>query len=123
MKQFFSNKFFENYDSENIFGKRIIWYLLLRIIKPKIIIESGVFHGLGSGLLAYGIYKNKEDDFHYSAELIGINIKLKPFLLNQSTIIENEISLHEIDSLEFLKKFKKKDKIMYISDASHDPIF
>ena len=31
--------------------------------------------------------------------------------------------MHEIDSLEFLKKFKKKDKIMYISNASHDPIF
>lgn len=57
IKKFFSKKYFEDYKDPNILGRRAIWYLLVRIIKPSIIIESGVFKGIGAALLGYAIYK------------------------------------------------------------------
>ncbi len=118
-KRFFSNEYFEDYANKNIFGRRIVWYLLVRAIKPEIVIESGVDKGLGSALLIYALYKNSLDS--NDNEYIGIDIiKNKKNYFNINNNKYDKFSFHETDTLKFLKSFKIKKKILYISDAEHN---
>ena len=123
IKNFFSKKYFDDYKNPNILGRRIIWYLLIRIIKPSIVIESGVFQGIGAALLCYAIYKNKKDSNKIQMKYIGLDIKLKVDYLNINAHDNIEAIFHQIDSLEFLKNFNDKGKIIYISDAKHETEF
>ena len=43
-------------------GKRIGWYALVRILKPVVVIESGIDKGLGSCVIAAALLRNKADD-------------------------------------------------------------
>ena len=61
LKDFFTNEFFSSNGRKNIFGRRLIWYLLARTMKPNLIIESGIDKGLGSSLLCYAQFKNGEE--------------------------------------------------------------
>ena len=48
-------------DRQMYFGRRAGWYALVRIVKPQVIIETGVDKGLGSCVLAAALRKNKEE--------------------------------------------------------------
>ena len=120
LKNFFSERFYNDFKSKNIFGRRYIWYLLVRIIKPKIVIESGIFQGLGSALLSFALYMNNKDDKELKSKFIGLDIKLNTPYLNKNAFKQVNIFLNEVDSLIFLKNFNEKNKIIYISDAKHE---
>jgi hypothetical protein len=45
------------------FGRRLGWYLLARILKPKVIVETGVDKGLGSVLLCSALARNLREGF------------------------------------------------------------
>ena len=51
-------------DIKIAYGRRIGWYALVRILKPKTIIETGVSHGVGSCVLASALLRNKEEGFN-----------------------------------------------------------
>jgi hypothetical protein len=40
------------------YGKRIIWYCIIRIEKPEICVETGVHDGLGSAVILQALYRN-----------------------------------------------------------------
>ena len=68
IKYYLSNKIkssdFKNFaDSQILFSRRIGWYIIARILKPKIIVETGVDKGLGSVILAEALIKNKSEGF------------------------------------------------------------
>ena len=50
-------------DSKIMFSRRIGWYIIARILKPKIIVETGLDKGLGSVILAEALIKNKSEGF------------------------------------------------------------
>jgi hypothetical protein len=50
-------------DREIYFGRRLGWYAFARIIKPGIIIETGIDKGLGSILLCAALLRNNEEGF------------------------------------------------------------
>ena len=43
------------------FGKRLAWYALARIVKPELVVETGVHDGLGSLLLLRALARNREE--------------------------------------------------------------
>ena len=57
-----SNHRFEA-DSEARYGRRIGWYAIVRILKPRVIIESGTDKGLGSCVLAAALLGNEQEGF------------------------------------------------------------
>ncbi len=118
-KLFLSNEYYKDFKLKNIFGRRLVWYLLVRVIKPKIVIESGVANNLGSALLIYALYKNQCEGDN-SNQYIGLDI-LKPTktYFNFSKKFSRYKFL-QCDSLEFLKGLSEKGKTMYISDAKHE---
>lgn len=54
-----SQKPFRYYsDARCEFGRRIGWYAMARLMKPKVIVETGVDKGLGSALLCSALLRN-----------------------------------------------------------------
>lgn len=51
-------------DSTVGFGRRLGWYALVRILKPKVVVETGVSDGIGSLVIATALIENaKEGSF------------------------------------------------------------
>ena len=57
-----SNRRFET-DPEARYGRRIGWYAIVRILKPEVVIESGIDKGLGSCVLAAALLRNQKEGF------------------------------------------------------------
>jgi hypothetical protein len=49
------------YDPVARFGRRIGWYALVRIMKPKVVIETGVEKGIGAMVLCAALLRNSEE--------------------------------------------------------------
>ncbi|MEI1305755.1 class I SAM-dependent methyltransferase [Rhizobium aouanii] len=45
-------------DIEIAYGRRLGWYAIARVKKPKVLIETGVDHGVGSCVLASALLRN-----------------------------------------------------------------
>jgi len=119
-RNFFSKEYYENYPNKNIFGRRLLWYLLVRSLKPELVIESGIDKGMGSCLLIYAQYKNSLEE-NKDFEFIGTDIKKKDnFCFNLKNKKYEKYKFIFEDTLNFLSKFNGKKKIIYISDAEHN---
>ncbi len=119
LKLFFTDHFFKEVEDPKKFGRRILWYILARLIKPEVIIESGVFKGLGTGLLIFALHKNSIENTTTKPEFIGLDIKLKNLFYNENSQSNVNVKLVENDSIKFLENYNDKKKILYISDADH----
>jgi len=49
------------YDPVARFGRRVGWYALVRALKPKVVVETGVEKGLGAVVLCADLLRNKEE--------------------------------------------------------------
>jgi hypothetical protein len=43
------------------FGGRLVWYALVRALKPEVVVETGIHKGLGSALLLRALTRNVEE--------------------------------------------------------------
>jgi hypothetical protein len=125
-KNFFTKQFYEYYDKYKfgykIFGRRLLWYGLIRILKPSDVIESGIDKGLGSALISYAQHINSEEQ-HNKYNYIGIDLKIKSnIFFNELNNYYKNYNIYYQDSHEFIKKIQSQhfSKIIYISDAKHD---
>lgn len=48
-------------DDEIYYGRRLGWYLLVRLLKPRLVVETGVDKGLGACVLAAALLRNREE--------------------------------------------------------------
>jgi hypothetical protein len=46
-----------------VFGRRIGWYAVVRLLKPKLVVETGVDRGLGSVILCRALMRNEQEGF------------------------------------------------------------
>jgi hypothetical protein len=53
-------------------GRRLGWYVAARVLKPALIVETGIHAGLGSRLLLLALRRNREDGA--PGELVSIDI-------------------------------------------------
>jgi Methyltransferase domain len=101
------------------FGKRMGWYALVRILKPKVIIETGVDKGLGSVVLCAALARNAADGapgYYY-----GTDINPKAGYLLKDQYAQYGKILYG-DSIESLAAFG--DKIdLFINDSDHSATY
>lgn len=102
-------------DNEVRFARRLGWYAIARIIKPRIIVETGVDKGLGSVLLCAALLKNKREG--YDGKYYGTDINPKAGYFLQGKYREVGKILYG-DSIESLANFKKKIDL-FINDSDH----
>jgi hypothetical protein len=59
-------------DLEARFGRRVGWYAMVRIRKPRIVVETGVDKGLGSAVIAAALMRNASEG--HLGNLLGLDI-------------------------------------------------
>lgn len=97
------------------FGRRLGWYAFARILKPKIIVETGVDKGLGSVVLCAALLRNQEEG--YFGRYYGTDINPRAgYLLTDKYKQVGEILYG--DSIETLRKFDKHIDL-FINDSAH----
>jgi hypothetical protein len=92
-------------------GNRLLWYALTRATKPRLIVETGVYQGLGSLTLLRALDRNAAEG--HEGELIGIDAdpragvvvpdhlagRWRKVLGFTSDVLEDEIDGREVDML------------------------
>lgn len=97
------------------YGRRIGWYAIARIIKPKVIVETGVDHGVGACLLAHALIQNELEGF--SGRYFGTDINLDAGQLLSGEYSRVGKVLYG-DSLKSLANFDEEIDL-FINDSDH----
>ncbi len=102
-------------DAKCQFGRRLGWYALVRILKPKVVVETGIDKGLGSVLLCHALMKNEAEG--YPGRYFGTDINPDAgYLLTEPYSQYGEILYG--DSIQSLSKFEPAIDI-FINDSDH----
>jgi hypothetical protein len=98
-----------------LYGRRIGWYAITRIKKPKFLVETGVDRGLGSVLLCRALMRNTLEG--YPGKYLGTDINPSAGYLLQGNLRQfGEIKYG--DSIQTLRTIK--DSVdMFINDSDH----
>jgi hypothetical protein len=97
------------------FGRRLGWYAFARVIKPKVIIETGIDKGLGSILLCAALLRNREEGF--PGKYYGTDINPAAGYILSGKYKETGEILYG-DSIESLKKLAGEIEL-FINDSDH----
>lgn len=102
-------------DSSMQIARRVGWYAFIRIVKPRLVIETGVHNGVGALIICEALRKNLQQNF--SGEYLGtdINPKAGELLKDHHREIGRVIIQ---DSLETLRDIKSEIDI-FINDSDH----
>ncbi len=108
-------------DHDARYGRRLGWYALIRCLKPRVVIETGVDKGLGSCIIAAALMKNTEEGYPG----IGYGTDIIPFpqagYLIQAPY-DRYFKLLTGDSIESLKKISEPIDI-FINDSDHSAAY
>jgi hypothetical protein len=93
------------------FGRRAGWYALVRILKPNVVVETGVDKGFGSVVLCAALLRNGHGSYY------GTDINPSSGYLLQGKYAAVGKILYG-DSIESLKAFAQKIDL-FINDSDH----
>lgn len=102
-------------DKEVRYGRRIGWYALARILKPNIIVETGVDKGLGACVLTAALKRNAEEG--YQGRYYGTDINPNAGYLLTGIYSDFGEILYG-DSITSLSKFNQPIDL-FINDSDH----
>jgi len=99
------------------YGRRLGWYALARVTKPKVVVETGVEKGLGSCVLTAAIARNTAEG--YTGRYYGFDINPKAgYLLDGMYAQYGEVIYG--DAISNLQKFDRAIDL-YVNDSDHLP--
>jgi len=102
-------------DKSMFYGRRIGWYALVRIAKPKLVIESGVDKGLGACIITAALKRNTQEG--KMGRYIGLDINPMSGKLFSSPYTDYGKFIC-MNSHTYLKKMKEPVD-MFIHDSDH----
>ena len=102
-------------DKEVRIARRLAWYAIVRMNKPKLVIETGVDKGLGSCVIAAALLRNREEGFEGS--YYGTDINPSAGFLFKAPYNQVGKILYG-DSIESLKKINEPIDV-FINDSDH----
>ncbi len=99
------------------YARRTLWYVLTRITKPSVVLETGLDQGLGSIVLSAALLRNQADG--HPGKYIGVDIDPSAgWLLNGKYREVGEIRIG--DSLKVLSEIGESIDLAVL-DSSHTP--
>jgi len=106
-----------NSDVEPRYGRRLGWYALTRLTKPRVLVETGVDRGLGTAVLAAAMLRNAEEGFPgmvYATDIVAScgHLLAEPYTRCCRIVLG--------DSVETLKKLPEAVDV-FIHDSDHRP--
>lgn len=106
-------------DKDVRFGRRVGWYVLTRVLKPKSVVETGVDKGLGACLLAAALKRNHAEG--YEGRYYGTDINPKAGFLLSGEYAKFGHILYG-DSIESLKQYDGSIDL-FINDSDHSAAY
>jgi hypothetical protein len=97
------------------YGRRIVWYAFARAIKPQLIVETGVDHGVGSCILSAAILRNRAEGF--PGRYLGTEINPLAGKLFSGIYAEAGEIIYQ-DSLITLRNLEEAISL-FINDSDH----
>jgi len=98
------------------FGRRYGWYAIIRAIKPKMVLETGVHQGVGAVLICRALILNSAEGS--LGNYIGVDIDPKAgILLKDEYATKGEVIFS--DAIQAIDALTEKID-MFISDSDHD---
>jgi hypothetical protein len=97
------------------FGRRLGWYAIARAMKPRVIIETGVMHGIGAALLCSALRRNAREGA--AGRYYGTDIDASAGVLLVPPLTEFGTILHG-DSIASLQRFTEKIDL-FVNDSDH----
>ena len=97
------------------FGRRLAWYAIVRLTKPRVVVETGVDKGLGGVLLCAGLRKNTAEG--HPGRYFGTDLNPEAGWLIQPPYSDVGTMLYG-DSLESLNVLDEEID-MFINDSDH----
>ena len=97
------------------YGRRLGWYALVRALKPRTVVETGVDKGLGSCVLAAALLRNRAEG--HPGRYVGTDINPQAGWLFQSPYREAGEILYG-DSIESLQRLEGPIDL-FINDSDH----
>ena len=97
------------------YGRRLGWYAFVRVLKPKIVVETGVDHGVGSCVLASALLRNAAEGS--TGRYFGTELRPDAGQLFTGKYAEIGSIIYG-DSIESLEKFAEPIDI-FINDSDH----
>jgi hypothetical protein len=106
-------------DLDIYYGRRLGWYAIARVMKPQVIVETGVDKGMGSVLLCSALLKNKAEGF--PGKFYGTDIDPGAGYLLKGRYREVGEILYG-DSIETLSAFRLPIDL-FINDSDHSSAY
>lgn len=106
----------EGRGASELVGRRIVWYAITRITKPKTVIETGVDQGLGALVLCTALLRNRDEG--NKGNYFGTEINPNGGWLLSGKYLEVGQILYG-DSIESLQAFDGEIDL-FINDSDHD---
>ncbi len=119
MKKHIHDRLMENGFSKRIevnFGRRIAWYACIRALKPGIVIETGVAHGVGACVIAKALEENAKDGV--PGRYFGTDIDTSAGSVFSGKYLQQGEILYG-DSIKSLNGLETKIDL-FINDSDHD---
>ena len=104
-----------NKDISINYARRIGWYALVRLLKPGVVIETGVSHGVGACVLCAALERNQKEGFF--GKYYGLDLDPQAGALFKGRFDAIGQILYG-DSIETLKKLDQKIDF-FINDSDH----
>jgi hypothetical protein len=101
-------------DPEPHVGRRMVWYAIVRAIKPEVVVETGVDQGMGAVVLCAALKRNASEG--YAGQYFGteINPLAGHFLKGEYAKFGKILYGDSLKSLETLEKID-----LFINDSDH----
>lgn len=102
------------------YGRRMGWYALVRLLKPKLVVETGVDKGLGACVLCAALRRNAADG-HTGGRYVGTDLyEATGWLLTPPYREFGQVVYG--DSLATLSRLNAPIDL-FINDSNHDPVY
>lgn len=98
------------------FGRRVVWYVAVRVLKPKIVVETGVHQGMGTYAICRALEMNEIDGYMGLALGTEINPNCGQFIPEE---LRKYSRIMLGDSLETLRNLTSNIDI-FINDSNHN---
>lgn len=103
-------------DSTMKVGRRLGWYAIARVMKPAVIVETGVHHGVGALVLNRALERNRLEG--NEGRYFGTDINPEAGILIRNLYSKKCVVLCG-DSIESLRGFSEQMIDLFINDSDH----
>ncbi len=103
-------------DSALDFGRRLGWYAIVRIRKPRVVLETGVHNGLGGLAVLAALRKNIHEGFEGQYVGIDLNPKAGSLFRDSDFALYGEVKFG--DSIEVIESLSMQIDLA-ITDSNH----